>query len=81
MQLGVGVGVLGDLKERLEDVVQQLLEVLYDALLLVQIIQPWQLHHATHITSATSKCKCSKCQVVYCTVPFINLSSMSLCWV
>ncbi|KAA6427822.1 MAG: hypothetical protein FRX49_02485 [Trebouxia sp. A1-2] len=33
-KLGVRVGVLGDFKQRLEDVVQQLLKVFYDALLL-----------------------------------------------
>ena len=43
VQLGVRVGVLGDFKQRLEDVVQQLLKVFYDALLLVHIVQPWQL--------------------------------------
>ncbi len=43
MQLGVGVRVLGDFKQGLEDVVQQLLKVFYDALLLVDIVQPWQL--------------------------------------
>ena len=43
VQLGVGVGVLGDFKQGLEDVVQQLLKVFYDALLLVHIVQPWQL--------------------------------------
>ncbi len=45
VQLGVGVGVLGDFKQGLEDVVQQLLKVFYDALLLVHIVQPWQLQH------------------------------------
>jgi len=43
VQLGVRVGVLSDFKQRLEDVVQQLLKVFYDALLLVHIVQPWQL--------------------------------------
>ncbi len=43
VQLGVGVGVLGDFKQGLEDVVQQLLKVFYDALLLVHIVQPGQL--------------------------------------
>ena len=45
VQLGVGVGVLGDFEQGLEDVVQQLLKVFYDALLLVHIVQPWQLQH------------------------------------
>ena len=45
VQLGVGVGVLGDFEQGLEDVVQQLLKVFYDALLLVNIVQPWQLQH------------------------------------
>lgn len=44
VQLGVGVGVPGDLKEGVEDVVQQLLKVLNDALLLVHTVQPGQLH-------------------------------------
>ena len=44
VQLGVGVGIPGDLKEGVEDIVQQLLKVLNDALLLVHIIQPGQLH-------------------------------------
>lgn len=44
VQLGVGVGVPSDLKEGVKDVVQQLLKVLNDALLLVHIVQPWQLH-------------------------------------
>lgn len=43
VQLRVGVGVPGDFKQGVEDVVQQLLEVLNNALLLVHIVQTWQL--------------------------------------
>ena len=59
MQLGVGVGVPSDLKEGVEDVVQQLLKVLNDALLLVHIVQPWQLH------PSASTCSMSDCCVQY----------------
>jgi len=38
VQLRVGVGVDGDLKERREDVVQQLLKVVDQALRLVDVI-------------------------------------------
>ena len=48
MELGVAVGVLGHLKQGVEDVVQQLLKVLNDALLLVHIVQPWQLQVSHH---------------------------------
>ena len=52
VQLGTGVGVPRDLKEGVEDVVQQLLKVLDDALLLVHIVQPWQLHPLHHLNHA-----------------------------
>jgi len=44
VQLGVGVGVHTDFKEGDEDVLQQLLEVLDDALGLVDVVQPRNLH-------------------------------------
>ena len=50
VQLRVGVGVLGHFKEWLEDVVQQLLKVLNDPLLLVHIVQPWQLRPGTQLS-------------------------------
>ena len=43
VQLGVSGGVLGDLKQRLKDVVQHLLEVLDHARLLVDVVQPRDL--------------------------------------
>ena len=46
VQLRVGVGVPGDFKQGVEDVVQQLLEVLNDALLLVHVVQTWQLQQS-----------------------------------
>ena len=39
MQLRVRGGVLGDLKQRLKDVVKHLLEVLYHSRLLVDVVQ------------------------------------------
>ena len=52
VQLRVGVGVLGHFKQWVEYVVQQLLKVLNDALLLVNVVQPWQLHiHCTILAS------------------------------
>ena len=47
MQLGVGVGVDGDLKQGREDVVQQLLKVVHQALRLVDVVQPRDLHQQT----------------------------------
>ena len=44
VQLRVGGGVLGDLEQGGEDVVQHLLERLDDALLLVHRVQPRDLH-------------------------------------
>ena len=40
VELGVGVGVDGDLKQGREDVVQQLLKVVHQALRLVDVVQP-----------------------------------------
>ena len=52
VQLRVGVGILGHFKQWVEYVVQQLLKVLNDALLLVNVVQPWQLHiHCTILAS------------------------------
>ena len=39
MELRVGVGIHGDLKERLENVFQELLEIFNDALRLVDIVK------------------------------------------
>ena len=47
----MGVGVFGDLKQRLEDVVQQLLKVLNNALLLVHIVQPRQLQATIQVSA------------------------------
>lgn len=44
VELRVGIGIHSDLKEWLEDVVQKLLEILNDALSLVDVIQPRDLH-------------------------------------
>ena len=44
MELGVGGGVHSHFKERHEDVLQQLLEVVNDALGFVDIVQPRHLH-------------------------------------
>ena len=54
MQLGVAVGIPGHLKQGVEDVVQQLLKILNDALLLVHIVQAWQLQCTTQQVSVCS---------------------------
>jgi hypothetical protein len=45
VQLRVGVWVLGDLEERVENVVDHLLEVLHNALLPIHVVQPRDLHN------------------------------------
>ena len=53
MELRVAVGVPSHLKQGVEDVVQQLLKVLNDALLLVHIVQARQLQHSSwHVKHA-----------------------------
>lgn len=44
VELGVGVGVDGDLEEGREDVVQQLLKIVDQALRLVDVVQSRDLH-------------------------------------
>ena len=58
MQLGLGLGVEGDLEQGHEDVLQQLLEVLDDALMLVDVVQAW---HLPPINDQMSSCSAAEC--------------------
>lgn len=49
VQLRVRVGVDGDLEERLENVLQQLLKVFNDALRPVDVVQPRDLQPTTKV--------------------------------
>ena len=49
VELRVGVRVACDLEQRDEDILQQLLKIFNDALRLVDVVQPRDLHHKTYI--------------------------------
>ena len=69
VELGVGVGVDGDLKEGCEDVVQQLLKIVHQSLRLVDVVQPRNLRASqTYATSVTEHASFRCCLYVQHTV-------------
>ena len=51
MELWVCVGIYSDLKQGDENILQQLLKILNDALGLVDVVQPWNLQGQNLLTS------------------------------
>ena len=88
VELGMGVRVQRDFKQRHKDVVQQLLKVVDDAGGLVHIIQPRQLHHPGHIpyedraaSLAGIKCKIMSTLEMSGPSSLIDVSRLVLTWI